>query len=47
MKKQVIQVYLIKEEKQLIQIAAVKAQKKDSDFCKEIILNHLNTKNTN
>jgi len=45
MKRYVIQVYLSKEEKQLIQITAIKIQKKDSDFCREIILKWLKDMN--
>jgi len=43
----VIQMYCSDEEKEFIQIASIKAKKSNSDFCKEIILNHLKYKKEN
>ena len=47
MKRYTIQIYLTKEEKQLIQIKAIEACKKDSEFVKSILFKNLNIKGVN
>lgn len=41
MKRYVIQVYMSKEQKKMIDIEAIKNDKSVSDFCKEILLNSI------